>query len=99
MKPFEAYIPMDKVAVSRLYIADYHSTTGIMDIPLDVHEGLHMWQKNSILYLQADKMVHVNIYHVNGMLCKKVLVGKESIAVSDLPSGVYIVNKKKIVIK
>lgn len=99
VKPFEAYIPMDKVAVSRLYIADYHSTTGIMDIPLDVHEGLHMWQNNSILYLQADKMVHINIYHVNGMLCKKVLVGKEAIAVSDLPSGVYIVNKKKIVIK
>lgn len=99
VKPFEAYLTTAQAAqtFSRQFGS---STTGIGMIPLKPVYGLKAWSHGSTLYLQSDKARSVMVFNTMGMLMKKVDVeAGETTAVTDLPSGIYIVNNKKIAIK
>lgn len=99
VKPFEAYLTTAQAAqtFSRQFGS---STTGIEMIPLKPVYGLKAWSHGSTLYLQSDKARSVMVFNTMGMLMKKVDVeAGETTAVTDLPSGIYIVNNKKIAIK
>lgn len=99
VKPFEAYLTTAQAAqtFSRQFGS---STTGIGMIPLKPVYGLKAWSHESTLYLQSDKARCVMVFNTMGMLMKKVDVeAGETTAVTDLPSGIYIVNNKKIAIK
>lgn len=99
VKPFEAYLTTAQAAqtFSRQFGS---STTGIGMIPLKPVYGLKAWSHGSTLYLQSDKACSVMVFNTMGMLMKKVDVeAGETTAVTDLPSGIYIVNNKKIAIK
>lgn len=99
VKPFEAYLTTAQAAqtFSRQFGS---STTGIGMIPLKPVYGLKAWSHGSTLYLQSDKARCVMVFNTMGMLMKKVDVeAGETTAVTDLPSGIYIVNNKKIAIK
>ena len=99
VKPFEAYLTTAQAAqtFSRQFGS---STTGIGMIPLKPVYGLKAWSHGSTLYLQSDKVRSVMVFNTMGMLMKKVDVeAGETTAVTDLPSGIYIVNNKKMAIK
>ena len=99
VKPFEAYLTTAQAAqtFSRQFGS---STTGIGMIPLKPVYGLKAWSHGSTLYLQRDKARSVMVFNTMGMLMKKVDVeAGETTAVTDLPSGIYIVNNKKMAIK
>lgn len=99
VKPFEAYLTTAQAAqtFSRQFGS---STTGIGMIPLKPVYGLKAWSHGSTLYLQSDKARSVMVFNTMGMLMKKVDVeAGETTAVTDLPSGIYIVNNKKMAIK
>lgn len=99
VKPFEAYLTTAQAAqtFSRQFGS---STTGIGMIPLKPVYGLKAWSHGSTLYLQSDKARSVMVFSTMGMLMKKVDVeAGETTAVTDLPSGIYIVNNKKVAIK
>ena len=99
VKPFEAYLTTAQAAqtFSRQFGS---STTGIGMIPLKPVYGLKAWSHGSTLYLQSDKARSVMVFNTMGMLMKKVDVeAGETTAVTDLPSGIYIVNNKKVAIK
>lgn len=99
VKPFEAYLTTAQAAqtFSRQFGS---STTGIGMIPLKPVYGLKAWSHGSTLYLQSDKACSVMVFNTMGMLMKKVDVeAGETTAVTDLPSGIYIVNNKKMAIK
>ena len=99
VKPFEAYLTTAQAAqtFSRQFGS---STTGIGMIPLKPVYGLKAWSHGSTLYLQSDKARSVMVFNTMGMLMKKVDVeAGGTTAVTDLPSGIYIVNNKKMAIK
>ena len=99
VKPFEAYLTTAQAAqtFSRQFGS---STTGIGMIPLKPVYGLKAWSHGSTLYLQSDKVRSVMVFNTMGMLMKKVDVeAGGTTAVTDLPSGIYIVNNKKMAIK
>ena len=101
VKPFEAYLTTAEAA-ARFYsfFENGNATTGIETIPTKEINGVKAWANGSILYILSDKARHVQVFSTTGMLVKNVEVkaGKNA-AVSDLPSGIYIVNKKKVVVK
>lgn len=98
--PFEAYMPVGQVNTSRFYIGENRSnTTGIFAIPMKSDEGLQVWVDGSKLCLRGKNTAKVNIYSINGVLCKTIEVGSDITTVSDLYPGIYLVGKKKFVIK
>jgi hypothetical protein len=59
---------------------------------------LRYYSENGVLYIFSSKTQNLNIYGIDGRLCKKaeLSAGENSIA---LPRGVYIVDKQKVVLK
>lgn len=101
INPFEAYLKMPQ-NFSRSFASIFgnEETTGIDNIPTKQLAGLNAWANGSTLYIQSDKARRVLIFSTSGMLVKAVNVeAGETSSITDLPSGIYIVNKKKVAIK
>lgn len=101
VKPFEAYLTTAEAA-ARFYsfFGNGNATTGIEMIPAKEINGVKAWANGSTLYILSDKARHVQVFSTTGMLVKNVEAkAGETTAITSLPSGIYIVNKKKVVVK
>ena len=100
INPFEAYMPLEQVNTSRFYIGENRSnTTGLFEIPMKTDAGLQVWVDGGKLCLRGKSSAKVRIYNINGVLCKSIEVGSDVTTISDLYPGIYLVGKKKFVIK
>lgn len=101
VNPFEAYLKVTtNYSNAALSIFGDEETTGIDEIPTKQLAGLNAWVSGSTLYIQSDKARRVLVFSTMGVLVKAVNVeAGETATVNDLPSGIYIVNKKKVAIK
>ena len=97
--PFEAYLTTPDAA-ARFSTQFSRGTTGIDNIPTKQLAGITVWAEGSTLYIASDKARRVPVFNTSGMLVKSVSVeAGETNSITDLPSGIYIVNKKKVAIK
>ena len=101
VKPFEAYLTTAEAA-ARFYAAfnNGNGTTGIDQLPTKEVSGVDVWTNGATLYIQSDKARRILVFSTTGMLVKAIDVeADETTSVTDLTSGIYIVNKKKVAIK
>mgnify|MGYP002672919587 CR=1 FL=1 len=99
VKPFEAYLTTAQAAQA-FSLQFGGGVTGIDNLPVKNVEGVKAWTNGSTLFIQSDKARKVMVFSTTGMLMKTVAVeAGETVSVSDLPSGIYIVNNKKVAIK
>lgn len=99
VKPFEAYLTTAQAAQA-FSLQFGGGVTGIDNLPVKNVEGVKAWANGSTLFIQSDKARKVMVFSTTGMLMKTVAVeAGETASVSDLPSGIYIVNNKKVAIK
>lgn len=101
VKPFEAYLTTAEAAArfSRYFHRD-DSATGIDDIPTKQVADLNVWTSGSSIYIQSGKSCRVQIFSITGMLVKSIDVAAgETVTVSGMPSGIYVVNKKKVTVR
>lgn len=99
MKPFEAYLTTAQAAQA-FSLQFGGGVTGIDNLPVKNVEGVKAWTNGSTLFIQSDKACKVMVFNTMGMLVKTVAVeAGETASVNDLPSGIYIVNNKKVAIK
>lgn len=99
VKPFEAYLTTAQAAQA-FSLQFGGGVTGIDNLPVKNVEGVKAWTNGSTLFIQSDKARKVMVFSTMGMLMKTVAVeAGETASVSDLPSGIYIVNNKKVAIK
>jgi len=101
INPFEAYLKMPQnFNNSFASIFGNEETTGIDNIPTKQLTGINTWVTGSTLNIQSDKARRVLIFNTTGMLVKAVNVeAGVTTSISDLPTGIYIVNKKKVAIQ
>ena len=98
--PFQAYIQNVTTTASRCLAVFDEATTSIESIPMKQVAGLDAWSVGKTLYIHSDITRWVNIFSTKGMLIKTVKIAAgETESIESLPSGVYIVNQKKIAIK
>lgn len=98
--PFQAYIQNVTTTASRCLAVFDETTTAIESIPMKQVAGLEAWSVGKTLYIHSDITRWVNIFSTKGMLIKTVKIAAgETESIESLPSGVYIVNQKKIAIK
>lgn len=98
--PFQAYIQNVTTTASRCLAVFDEATTAIESIPMKQVAGLEAWSVGKTLYIHSDITRWVNIFSTKGMLIKTVKIAAgETESIESLPSGVYIVNQKKIAIK
>ncbi len=98
--PFQAYIQNITSTASRCLSIFDNATTVIESIPLKQVVGLDVWSEGSTLYIRSDVSRWVNVFSVKGMLVKTMKVeAGEILHITDLSSGIYIVNQKKVVVK
>ena len=98
--PFQAYIQNVTTTASRCLAVFDEATTAIESIPMKQVVGLEAWSVGKTLYIHSDITRWVNIFSTKGMLIKTVKIAAgETESIESLPSGVYIVNQKKIAIK
>ena len=101
VKPFEAYLTTAEAAArfSRYFHRD-GSATGIDAIPTKQVADLNVWTSGSSIYIQSGKACRVQIFSITGMLVKSIDVAAgETVTVSGMPSGIYVVNKKKVTVR
>ena len=100
VRPFQAYIRnVTNTAARCLSIFD-QATTGLERIPMKQVSGLDAWAESSTLYIHSDITRWVNVFSAKGMLVKTLKVeAGETETIENLPSGIYIVNQKKVAIK
>lgn len=74
-------------------------TTGIQFIT-ENNSSLKVWAQYGKLNLRThpERAEEVNIYHINGQKIKQIRV-KGHMQISDLPKGIYLVNRQKIIIR
>lgn len=101
VKPFEAYLKtVNNYSISTLSIFGDEETTGIDNIPTKQLAGINAWAEGSTLYISSDAARRVPVFNTSGMLVKSVSVeAGETTSITDLPSGIYIVNKKKVALQ
>ena len=98
--PFQAYIQNVTTTASRCLAVFDEATTAIESIPMKQVVGLEAWSEGKTLHIHSDITRWVNIFSTKGMLIKTVKIAAgETESIESLPSGVYIVNQKKIAIK
>lgn len=97
--PFQAYIQnVTNTAARCLSIFD-QTTTGLDRIPMKQVAGLDAWAENGTLYVRSEVSRWVNVFSAKGMLVKTLRVeAGNTEAIENLPSGIYIVNQKKVAI-
>ena len=101
VKPFEAYLTTAEAAArfSRYFHRD-GSATGIDAIPTKQVADLNVWTSGSSIYIQSGKACRVQIFSITGMLVKSIdVAARETVTVSGMPSGIYVVNKKKVTVR
>ena len=99
VKPFEAYLTTAQAAQA-FSLQFGGGVTGIDNLPVKNVEGVKAWTNGSTLFIQSDKARKVMVFSTMGMLVKTVAIeAGETASVNDLPSGIYIVNNKKVAIK
>lgn len=99
VRPFEAYLTTAEAAAS--FSRQFGGgTTGIETIPLKAVNGIKVWANGSTLNIQSDKARRIQVFSTMGMLVRseKVEAG-ETLTITNLPSGIYIVNNKKVAVK
>lgn len=98
--PFQAYIQnVTNTAARCLSIFD-QMTTDLERIPMKQVAGLDAWAENGTLYVRSEISRWVNVFSTKGMLVKTLKVeAGDTEAIENLPSGIYIINQKKVAIK
>ena len=101
LKPFEAYLTTAEAAAKfRSFFGGDDSTTGINALPTKEISGVKVWTNGSTLNIASDTSRRMQVFSTAGMLVKTVEVeAGVTTSISDLPSGIYIVNKKKVAIQ
>ena len=100
VRPFEAYLTTAEAAARFYSLFSNGMTTGIEQIPTKEIGGLKAWANGSTLYVLSDKARTVQVFSTMGMLVRNIKVeAGETQQITDLPVGIYIVNKKKVAVK
>ena len=100
VRPFQAYIQNVTNTAARCLAIFDQMTTGLERIPMKQVAGLDAWADGSTLYIHSDIARWVNVFSSKGMLVKTLkMEASDTEAIENLPSGIYIVNQKKVAIK
>ena len=99
VRPFEAYLTTAEAAAS--FSRQFGGgTTGIETIPLKAVNGIKVWANGSTLNIQSDKARRIQVFSTMGMLVRNENVeAGEILTITNLPSGIYIVNNKKVAVR
>lgn len=99
VRPFEAYLTTAEAA-ARFSREFGGGTTGIESIPLKEVNGIKVWANGSTLNIQSDKTHRIQVFSTMGMLVRSEHVeAGETLTITNLPSGIYIVNNKKVAVR
>lgn len=99
VRPFEAYLTTAEAAAS--FSRQFGGgTTGIETIPLKAVNGIKVWVNGSTLNIQSDKARRIQVFSTMGMLVRSENIeAGEILTITNLPSGIYIVNNKKVAVR
>lgn len=99
VKPFEAYLTTAQAAQA-FSLQFGGGVTGIDNLPVKNVEGVKAWTNGSTLFIQSDKARKVMVFSTMGMLVRSENVeAGETLTITNLPSGIYIVNNKKVAVR
>jgi len=91
-------------AVKIDWIHSYKTLEEIVDIPTNISDftiitdDFRYYSGNGVLNIVTEKVQNVNIYGIDGRLCKQTALVKGENSVT-LPQGVYIINHRKVIVK
>ena len=76
--------------------ADISATpTGIASMKQD----LQMSVQSGLLYINSDREVTLQVYSLDGRICRTLNVSRGQNAFDGLPKGIYMINNKKIILR
>ncbi|WP_221657672.1 leucine-rich repeat domain-containing protein [Bacteroides salyersiae] len=97
--PFEAYASSNAVLHAPVYYGiggDIGGATGL-EASLRIHDnGLKVYSRAGIVYIESDRSRELGIYGSDGRMLRLLRVGRGRTELHDLLPGVYFVGKKKV---
>lgn len=103
VQPFEAYLVNDKEAdpgsVPDSYAITIDNSGGSVDVELPETSEIEAFAESGQLVIKGgDKAGTVSVYNLTGHLLHRLKIEPGAVRRIDLPAGVYLVNRKKVVI-
>lgn len=99
--PFEAYVVSKEspaFAPAMYSIGGDGGVTALEKMLMKEDHSLQIYTHGNTLYIKADRPRMISIYGVDGMLVRSVYALEGKNIVDDLPSGIYFLEGKKIII-